>query len=263
MKKIAIFGVPRSGTTWLGQIFNSSEHVAYRHQPLFSYSFLPSLSEKSDKEEIEKFHKDLLSTDDPYVCHVKNLSGNKNPEFHKEEITHLVWKEVRYLETVENLLATSEIKVVGIVRHPCGVIKSWIKAPNEFDENWDAMEEWRYAPKKNINKHHYYGYEKWVEVARLFLKLQKNFPRRFFVISYENLCGSTQSEIKKLFKFCDLPMSEQVCKFIKDSTSIFSDDPYGVYRKNKNINKWKEELPNEIIEAILNDKRFQSIKDKF
>ena len=44
MKNVAIFGVPRSGTSWLGQIFNSSPMVAYRFQPLFSYcSHFPKL----------------------------------------------------------------------------------------------------------------------------------------------------------------------------------------------------------------------------
>ena len=38
MKKvIAIFGMPRSGTSFLGQILDSSPSVAYRLEPIFSY----------------------------------------------------------------------------------------------------------------------------------------------------------------------------------------------------------------------------------
>ena len=45
--KVAIHGVPRSGTTWLGSIFDSSPNVIYRNQPLFSYAFKSYLSEHS------------------------------------------------------------------------------------------------------------------------------------------------------------------------------------------------------------------------
>ena len=44
LKKIAIFSVPRSGSSWLGQIFNSHEDVSFRMQPLFSYSHKSALN---------------------------------------------------------------------------------------------------------------------------------------------------------------------------------------------------------------------------
>ena len=30
---ILLFGMPRSGTTWLGKIFDSHPQVLYRHEP--------------------------------------------------------------------------------------------------------------------------------------------------------------------------------------------------------------------------------------
>ena len=39
MKRIGLHGVPRSGTSWLGNIFNSSPDLTYKHQPLYSYAF--------------------------------------------------------------------------------------------------------------------------------------------------------------------------------------------------------------------------------
>ena len=67
MIPIAIFGAPRSGTTWLGQIFNSSVNTLYRYQPLFSYEFKNRLDENSSKHDINKFHSDLINSKSNFV----------------------------------------------------------------------------------------------------------------------------------------------------------------------------------------------------
>tara|TARA_R110002124_G_scaffold280092_1_gene453170 strand:- start:9216 stop:10025 length:810 start_codon:yes stop_codon:yes gene_type:complete len=262
MKKVAIFGVPRSGTSWLGQIFNSSTEVTYRYQPIFSYSFDGKLSKDSSNEEIRKFHSDLLKTDDPFVCQKQNISGNSTPGFKKTDIKFLAWKEVRYLEIIENLIQKSDTKVIGIVRHPCGVIKSWMKAPKEFNSDWDILEEWRYAYKKNKNRHDYYGFEKWIETTRMFIEIRNKYPSQFEIVRYENLLQSTETIVTGLFEFCGIPLDEQTLNFINDSTSKSSDDPYDVYRKNKRANEWKDELPKEVIDLIMTNNRFIEIQDQ-
>ena len=45
MKRIAIHSAPRSGSSWLGQILNSSPKVCFRFQPLFSYAFKDYLND--------------------------------------------------------------------------------------------------------------------------------------------------------------------------------------------------------------------------
>ena len=54
-KTIALFGVPRSGTSWLGQIFDSCPDVIYKYQPLFSYAFKNRLNMQSSFDEISNF----------------------------------------------------------------------------------------------------------------------------------------------------------------------------------------------------------------
>jgi len=76
MENAAIFGVPRSGTSWLGQIFNSSPNVAYRFQPLFSYAFKSRLNEHSTADDIENFSRDILNTSDEFVTQKKKYSGH-------------------------------------------------------------------------------------------------------------------------------------------------------------------------------------------
>ncbi|MEX2362427.1 MAG: sulfotransferase domain-containing protein, partial [Balneolaceae bacterium] len=156
----------------------------------------------------------------------------------------------------------SDTKIIYIVRHPCGVIKSWMNAPKEFDEDWDIMEEWRFAEKKNTTKHDYYGFEKWVEASKKMSHLQDKFPARLTWVTYDNLLSDTMGEITRLFNFCNLPFSSQVENFIKESTSKSSDDPYDVYRNNKQLDEWKGILPKDIVEGILNDERFISIQKR-
>ena len=259
MNNVAIFGVPRSGTSWLGQIFNSSPNVAYRYQPIFAYSFPEKLSAVSSPKEIDRFQAELLKTDDPFVCQRQNISGNKTPSFNKDKVTHLVWKEVRYLEIVENLILKSPIKIIGILRHPCGVLSSWMKAPKEFNEEWDIREEWRYAEKKNKGEYDYYGYERWLQVAQMFLRVKDTYPKQFKTVAYESLLQEPEAVVKDLFDFAELKVADQTQSFLIASTRTPSEDPYDVYRAKKTGREWKTALPPEITEKILSDDRFQEI----
>lgn len=260
MQTIAIFGVPRSGTSWLGQIFNSSPSVAYRYQPIFAYSFFDNISENSTLKEINLFHERLLSTDDDFVCQKKNISDNNTPQFHKNEITHLVWKEVRYLNIIENLIKKSSTKVIGIIRHPCGVLKSWMKAPKEFDSEWEIEEEWQYASKKNSSNYEFFGYERWLKASRMFKELQVKYPAQFRTVVYESLLDDLLHQIQYLFDYANIAVTEQTRKFLKESTSkSLSDDPYSVYRCNKNGYEWRNMLPIDIINQVLRDRRFLNL----
>lgn len=263
MQNVAIFGVPRSGTSWLGQIFNSSSNVVYRYQPIFAHSFEGDLSSESSSQEMARFHEKLLQTDDEFVCQKQNISGNQTPTFSKGEYTHLVWKEVRYIDIIENLLQESPIKVVGIVRHPCGTIHSWYNAPKEFDTQWDLLEEWRYAHKKNTSEHDFYGYERWLDATRIFLRLSENFPNRFHLLCYEKLVDNPIKHTKELFDFAGLPVEQQTESFLRESTTSTSDDPYDVYRKDKTGFEWISQLNPVIINEIKTDERFIEIENHF
>ena len=166
MKKVAIHSVPRSGSTWLGQIFNSHPDVAYRYQPLFSYAFKDRLNDHSTMEEIRKFFEELSLSQDKFLLQIEEGSlSNKYPVFEKNlPPTHVVYKEVRYHHIVENLLKQdNEILVIGLVRNPMAVMHSWLKSPREFrrDLGWDVMEEWRSGASKNAGKiEEFYGFDK-------------------------------------------------------------------------------------------------------
>jgi hypothetical protein len=257
MIKIAIHGVPRSGTSWLGSIFDSSEHVIYRHQPLFSYAFKSFLNENSSKSDIDRFYEAILSTDDEFILQKLKKNNHAIPTFRKRDLSHIIYKEARYHHILQNLLEKdSKIKIVGIIRNPKSVLISWYNAPKEFKiHEWDLQKEWRNAELKNDGKiENYYGFNKWKETSALLLKLKDNYRDRVCIINYRQLLEDTNTVTNELFSFCELQITNQTLDFIAKSKSHdFSHDSYSVYRVNQSDDKWKNRLPGNIISEIDDD----------
>jgi len=218
MNNIALFSVPRSGSTWLGQLLNSHPSVLYRFQPNFAYSFEPSLQENSTKQEIAKFYKNLIETTDPFVNAEITISSKEGLHFKKETPLALVFKETHYINVVENLIKNSDTKVVGLIRSPFSVINSWLKIPKEFDPQWKVEDEWEMGQSKNQDKPiNYFGYNKWKEATELFVRLREEYPNQFYLLSYEELLKDTEDAMKKVFDFSGLNFSDQTESFVKKS----------------------------------------------
>ena len=260
MKRISFHGVPRSGTTWLGAIFDSSRNTRHFHQPLFSYSFKSFLDENSSKIRIDNFFEHLFETTDEFVLQKKEKENGIIPDFLKStHITHMIYKETSYHNILNNLLSNNdEILFIGIIRNPKSVLTSWYNAPKEFDkEKWDFSEEWKEAPNKNMNRiENFFGYNKWKEAANIFLKLKEEYPERIFLLSYEELVADTKHVVTELFKFCDLKLEKQTLDFLEESQTVDdSKNAYSVYRKKKLNLRNKISLPSEVVKFIDNDLR--------
>lgn len=268
MKKVAIHSAPRSGSSWLGNIFNSHPDVDFSFQPLFSYAFKNYLNENSSGEEISKFFSLLKSSQDEFIK--QKLGANKAivSQFRKNDlVTHIVYKEVRHHHILENMMnLDQDVLVIGLVRNPFSTINSWLKAPKEFkaEKGWKIEEEWRFAEKKNKGRiEEFNGYEKWKEVVNLFLKLKEFYPDRFYLIKYEDLLNDTISKVKHIFQFCDLEMTEQTTNFLADSSEKNDQDAYSILKNKSHDDDWKKELPKKIISEIKDDPEFHSLNSVF
>jgi hypothetical protein len=255
---VSIHGAPRSGTSWLGKIFDVHSNVAYRFQPLFSYRFKDRIALDSNAHDVRAFLQELYEVrDDVFIMgDWLKIAKPDMPAVQKEDFPFcMVMKEVRYHHLIEKLLgAVNDLQVIGIVRNPCAVINSWLQAPREFKKEWDPLTEWRFAPSKNLGKiEEYYGFEKWKELALLFLDLQKRYYERFLLIQYEQLVEDPINIIEHAFSFVGLDMEAQVIDFIKTSQSYHIDDAYAVYKSPTVKDKWQQELDPRISEAIVAD----------
>jgi hypothetical protein len=164
-KLILLFGMPRSGTTWLGKILDSHPDTYYLHEPdsKFTLDSLPLVADKKDAENyrdsVEKYLDSLLK-----IYSTKVLS--KLPIFPKsyysklqydvryfnimfaKAITrtisefpifplknlnkvsqlHVVWKSIESSGRLGVLTTLfPDIKCVYVVRHPCGYVASVIR----------------------------------------------------------------------------------------------------------------------------------------
>ena len=251
---VGIHGAPRSGTSWLGQLFNSHECVAYRFQPFFSHAFRGRVTAQSGPDAMRRFFDDLLDTDDAFVTQSGDARlARESPTFAKAPATHLAYKEVRFHDLMEPILeSVPQARLIGIVRDPLQVIESWVGAPREFRHEWSIMSEWRTAQAKNAGlQENWYGFDRWKALARLFLDLERRYAERFMIVRYGDLVADTFDCMERIFSFSGLSSTPQTTQFIRDSTSRDDGDPYGVYRARKPAMSVR--LPDEIRTAILRD----------
>jgi hypothetical protein len=251
---IGIHSVPRSGSSWLGQIFNSSPYTAYRFQPFFSHAFKGIIDNDSSKLEIESFFQDLFNTTDPFVLQTKNISANEWYHFYKDvKPSFLVYKEVRYHYLLEHFLKTiPTYKCVLLIRNPITTLNSWMLAPKEFKPEWSFENEWKYAPSKNQNKiEEYNGFEKWKEFSIEALRLKSEYSDRVYILPYKNLLMTPAETIEHLFSFCEISVTEQTFDFLKRSATIQNDDPYSVFKIKQSDNISDLKIPNSVMEQIV------------
>ena len=215
MKQIVgIFGVPRSGTSWLGQIFNSSPDTKFSYQPMLTDKFCDRIHPRSSAEEVKRFMEEVYLSDDDFLSQKDDMIKSKKICFYKETESpdFFIFKEVMYLYMVSVFLKKlKNIKIIFIIRNPIDVLTSWYNAPKEFYREWDIQKEWRFAQKKNMFlPERYYGYNKWKEAVVLAYEMQKEYTNRIKCICYEDLRENPIDRTKELFEFIGLNFSWKI-----------------------------------------------------
>jgi len=252
---IEIVGMPRSGTSWLAQIFNSSPEVRFRMEPVFSYAFKNAVNAHSTTNELNEFFCNIYNSNDDFMRQVDKLESGQYPTFRKNLAPQfLVFKTTRFHNMLENILEkTPDTKIISIVRHPCGAINSWLKTPSEFPASSNPATEWRHGRCRNGPEEEFWGFNDWKAVTSLHLSLQSRYADNFRIVRYEALVNSMRSEVEALFSFCNLAVGTQTLNFIKESHAHNDDRNYSVYKSKNVTSKWVDDLPHDIINDIYFD----------
>jgi hypothetical protein len=252
-KIVVIKGMPRSGTSWLSQIFDSSPQVRFRLSPLFSYELKNYVDEKSPLADWEYVFQKAYDSDSDFMNQTEQRKAGGYPFFSKKDLSpeYLVIKDTRFHNLIERMLALFDnLKIVAIVRHPCGAIHSWLSTPGEFPKDANPMDEWLTGACRKTGFGEFWGFEDWKKVTLLHMKLEREMPDRFIIQRYEDLVMNPVAETK-LLTFCGLKYNDQTDEFLRRCHEKHSDNTYAVFKNQKVIDKWRENLQPEIQQAIL------------
>lgn len=179
-RPILAFGMPRSGTTWIGKILDSHPSTVYRHEPdswrrLDGIPLFPSLSRSEEYgTEVRSFVDELLAIRADRVCGKRPLFPKRYaarlgvakfsarsllykaasrvrlrvrpplpPQPQAGSAYRLVWKSIESLGRTGVILdAVPDARFVHIVRHPCGYVASVLRgeAERRFGHNEAASD---------------------------------------------------------------------------------------------------------------------------
>lgn len=233
MRRAIVFGVPRSGTSWLGAMLGSHPRVQYRFQPIHSYTFPPSLRKDSPLDDIERFFSALRVSDDPFI-HRQSMADEQGTRASEDSrsATHLIFKEVHDFWAIVNCVRLDDsISLIGLVRDPVYVLNSWIHTPAEWSSNWRVEEEWYAAKRKNGEySGNYFGVKAWLETTHALVRLREQHPEQVMIARYHELKADPRKVLQGVFKKLGLHLVQEIEEFIEQSLRGYDPNPYSVFR---------------------------------
>ncbi len=223
---IFILGMPRSGTTLIEQILSSHRDVFGGDEQLF----IPDVLRKNfgDKD-LKLYFDNILDFDgdkfkdmgEEYISSMKKISNNSRIYTDKFPENFL------WIGFIKLILPQS--KIIHCFRNSRDNCLSLFK--NHF-----LSGRMNYA----------YDLNQIVEYYNLYHDLMqywnKTLPNFIFNLKYENMILNTESEIKKLLKFCDLTWSDKCLHFHENKRSVKTASDVQARKKiySSSINSWKK-----------------------
>lgn len=250
-------GMPRSGTTWLSQIFASSSEAKVKFCPLFSYEFKNALTPESSAEDWHQFFEAVYKTKSAYMDQEHLRKDALVPTFQKSDDADLLLiKSNRFHHLMPDLLSKVDgVKLIYLVRHPAATLHSWLSNPTEFPKSADPLSQWRTGACRKTDVGEFWGFNDWVRVTKQALELERCCPGRVLIQRYEKLSDDPLAESSKLFDFLGITLGEDTRSFISASRSRHDPNKRSVFKTPGPDNRWKTELAPCIIEAINSELR--------
>jgi len=178
-KIMFLISMPRSGTSWSSQIFDSCPQFRFRLSPLFSYKFKNYINEKSGKKDWKYVFQGGHASDNQFMNHNERRQVGQYPEFERKigKSNVLVIKNSRFHNLTERVLNLySELKLVSIICGLCGAIHSWLRATKEFPQEEEPLLQWRNGACRKAGFGEFWGFDDWKWVTRLRLRLERDMP---------------------------------------------------------------------------------------
>ncbi|MDE0051136.1 MAG: sulfotransferase [Rhodospirillales bacterium] len=253
-RPLFLLGMPRSGTTWLSQIFESSPDFIVRLSPNYSWEFKNRLDQNSSREEWASSFSYALHADDEFITqNFRRVTGELStfPPRSMETVKRLAIKDTRFHDLYQRCMELfSDAQAIYLVRHPGGMLNSWWRS-KEFPAQARFADEWRGGACRKIEgPGEYWGFDDWRDLTMRFLALERQAPARYRVCRYEELVRDRVRIASDLFEFAGCALRPETLAFLEESESRHDDRTYAVFKNPSVAERWRSELPEDIREAI-------------
>jgi hypothetical protein len=288
---ILVLGAPRSGTTWLAKIFDSHPDVLYRHEPDYTRPARPGISgneingtvnewihqcDLRTAGKLPQFPKTWQSSSRFVLRNIINLiltAGTHLPSvgryfrrctlpdfaaIDKAPGLRAVLKSISWNDGVAAAAALPNIRIVFILRHPCGQISSTLRGVKRrrFDLRKASMpyhedRAVEFATRHNVGEATFralpdvakYAWD-WAAFNETALQALSNRPNVRMVL-YEDLCARPEAVARELFAFSGLGWHPNTEAFLKRSTTDTRKSRYyNVFQDTGTVmNRWRSTMP--------------------
>jgi len=226
---VLLFGMPRSGTTWLGKLFDSHPHVLYRHEPDTWRPVRITDGSDADRETLHTFMASLpairalrVSGKRPLfpkawmskpAAHLTGSSvelarvmGRIYPSFpvlfhpsgDRDPERVVVWKSIQSLESLGTALRIlDKAKGVHLVRHPCGYVSSILRGVSSKNFTDNSIDWQAYVSVKKIvgtSLGDRFGFDKNFEKVLNSLSQEERLAWRWVVTNEKTFLEASQNE---------------------------------------------------------------------
>jgi len=203
--------------------------------------------------EWDEFFRKVYVTESEYLDQEYLRKKGYVPKFENknESPSVLAIKSTRFHNLTEGLIdKCPQMKWVALVRNPCAAINSWLSNPLEFPDGADPQVEWRTGKCRKNDLGEFWGFDDWIKVTSLHIKLANQYPERFRLAKYESYVSQLQKEVNELYKWLGLELHKQTLDFIKKSQNTHVEHERAVYKSPVKTQRWRHELDPEIVNAI-------------
>jgi hypothetical protein len=250
---VLLLSLPRSGSTWVGNILGSAPNALYLREPM-NQSYLHLVGQGPTV-----FSMDRCEKKNSYKTFTSN-AFNGIPRFNSLIVFYpnqwaysgrgkkrILIKEVNPL-ILPWILDQYEPRIIYLVRHPAAVANSYFtkgwagdQFPNSFsNEELKVMKDTYTLPNEN---------NFWLKSGAFQSVVQKltlavlSKQRDCLTVLYEDICRNPMAEFTKLFNFCEFVLTEKIKKKIDGTSNSNSAYIPGEYDLNRDsgrmIDRWK------------------------
>ena len=272
-KKVLIFTTMRSGSSFVGELFNQNDDFMYMFEPLR----LQSLDNQGYNEVNEKPYLLWL---DLFNCHIDkflNISEKKyktsltstfkrrafisfclrmnisnceslNFDGYCESKKHIAIKEI-VITRVDKVipLLKENVSVIHLIRDPRAILNSILHVEPELARDFSQL--------------HNLCHRLYVQIGYSFMYLF-NKEDNYLLLRYEDIAANPEKYAREIYDFVDLPIPHSVINWIKDSTKVGKSanvdkkqDPFSTKRNSRSVTSaWKKTLNWKYVELMQNDK---------